>query len=161
MGREIRKVPGDWAHPKYEHDQVLYNHQVDAFHPLYDEDYDSSCARWYADAAAYKPMGNCQWFHDYNGGPPNKDYYRDRKWTDEEATHFVVYETVSEGTPVTPAFPTKEQLVDYLVANGDFWDQARGDGGWEREAAERFVSLGWAPSMIVSSAGVKTARDMV
>jgi len=79
-------------------------------------------------------------------------------------TWFQAYETVSEGTPVTPPFATQEELIDYLATRGDFWDQHRGEGPWPRENARKFVlGSGWAPSMIVTTgpAGVdiKTARD--
>jgi hypothetical protein len=60
-----------------------------------------------------------------------------------------VWETVSEGSPVTPAFATADELVNYLVTSGDAWDQKRGDGGWKREAAEKFVKSGYAPSMMM------------
>lgn len=72
-----------------------------------------------------------------------------------------VWETVSEGSPVTPAFKTDTALVDYLVANGDAWDQKRGKGGWPRPAATRFVKAGWAPSMVAVGNKVYTARDEV
>jgi hypothetical protein len=70
-----------------------------------------------------------------------------------------VYETVSEGTPVTPPFATKEELIEYLVEHGDFWDQRNRhdyrcyvDPGcyppWSRKAATTFVMEdGWCPSM--------------
>lgn len=74
-----------------------------------------------------------------------------------------VWETVSEGSPVTPAFATDAELIDYLVVNGDARDQKRGDGGWSRENAEKFVSVGWAPSAMVVSgpegAAMHTPRD--
>jgi hypothetical protein len=93
--------------------------------------------------------------------PPNPDSYRPKFQT--EPTWYQVYETVSEGTPVTPPFATKEELVNYLVEHGDFWDQRRGHGGWSRENAERFVGAGWAPSLVtvVSRDGVqiKAPRD--
>lgn len=63
-----------------------------------------------------------------------------------------VWQTVSEGGPVTPVLPTPEALIDYLVSNGDAWDQARGDGGWRRDAAESFVRSGWAPTLMADSA---------
>lgn len=68
-----------------------------------------------------------------------------------------VWETVSEGSPVTPVFATREALIDYLVEGGDAWDQRRGNGGWTRENAESFVGKGWAPSAIgmVSAEGVR------
>ena len=80
-------------------------------------------------------------------------------------TWWQVYETVSEGTPVTPPFETQEELVEYLVANGDFWDQSRrAKGGssmpcgpWPREQAKKFVlGRGWAPSLIVDAKGIRT-----
>lgn len=70
-----------------------------------------------------------------------------------------VWETVSEGSPMTPAFATCGELIDYLVANGDAWDQKRGDGGWSRENAESFVKAAWAPSMIGHSGKLHAPRD--
>jgi hypothetical protein len=67
-------------------------------------------------------------FCNWHGEPPDPKYYRP-PWTEAEATWFQMYATVSEGTPVSPPFATKEELVEYLVANGDYWDQKRGHGG--------------------------------
>jgi len=159
MGREIRKVPAGWQHPKYSKDQIRHTWQKDAFHPMYDRDYDTACADWYAEAAKFTPNEYAKWFHDYYGSPPDKEYYREQSWAEEEATHFVVYETVSEGTPVTPIFEKPEDLVAYLVENGDFWDQERGDGGWDREAAEKFVGCGFAFSMAIKDGNVSSPRD--
>jgi hypothetical protein len=88
-------------------------------------------------------------------------------WTSEEAREryenwepseppsgegWQVWETVSEGSPITPVFATREALIDYLV-NG-------GDGGWSREAAENFVKEdGWAPSMIMMGGVIYTPKD--
>lgn len=96
-------------------------------------------------------------FCEYHGAPPDPEYYRP-DWKPEDCTWWQVWETVSEGTPVTPPFATKDELVDYLVANGDFWDQSRRREGcttmncepWSRKAAESFVhGSGWAPSMVI------------
>lgn len=70
-----------------------------------------------------------------------------------------VWENVSEGSPVTPAFATAEELIDYLVKYGDAWDQHRGDGGWNRENAECFVKRGFAMSILVSGGEVLAPRD--
>jgi hypothetical protein len=70
---------------------------------------------------------------------------------------------------VTPAFATAEELIDYLVANGDYWDQERRKEGesemqcdpWPREAAEKFVrGSGWLPSMIVAGGKMLTGHEM-
>ncbi len=84
-------------------------------------------------------------------------------WQSEEpptGDWWQVWETVSEGSPVTPAFATAEELIEYLVTFGDDWDQKRGDGGWSQEAAEAFVSReGWAPSLIIQGGASYSPRD--
>lgn len=60
-----------------------------------------------------------------------------------------VWETVSEGSPVTPAFESALELINYLVKNGDQWDQNRGEGGWTLKNATTFVQNAWAPSGVV------------
>lgn len=171
MGREIRKVTPDWEHPMQDCQHSPWKGGCDeskrnngkCYRPLYDNDYETACEQWYAGLADFKPGKYARWYHE-EGGPPDEESYRSQKWSADEATHFQVYETVSEGTPVTPHFATKAELIDYLVANGDFWDQMRGGkGGWSRAAAERFVENEWAPSLVVetTAAGVsiKSARD--
>ena len=70
----------------------------------------------------------------------------------KKMTWYQMYETVSEGTPETPAFETKEELVDYLVEHGDFSYQRSPEifGKPSREAAKAFVDQGYAPSMVMS-----------
>ena len=71
-----------------------------------------------------------------------------------------VWETVSEGSPVTPVYSSAKELIEHLTAKGDIWDQKRGDGGWPKEAAENFVNnTGWAPSLICSSRGVQSGVE--
>ena len=167
MGREIRMVPAGWDHPKTMRHWGKEDHQ-----PMYDRTYASAVAEWKADFAKWEAGERRSYFDpaDYPDGveywewestPPERAYYR--PWLDDEAVWFQVWETVSEGTPVTPPFATKEELVDYLVEHGDFWDQKRGDGGWSREGAERFVGSGWSPSMMVVASAegntVLTPRD--
>lgn len=160
MGREIRRVPPDWEHRKYTKNDKYFYHNEGSYHPLYDNDYETACREWYAKAAEFKPSKYSNWYHEYAGNPPDEEYYRSRKWTPEEATWYQMYETVSEGTPVTPAFATKQELVEYLVSYGDYWNQKDKDGGWDRRAAERFVESEWAPSMIVMHTPEATTVQM-
>jgi hypothetical protein len=139
---------------------------------MHDEDFDTSLTEWLAGYRLWRKGRHPDQQRDYvekdlpywewNGAPPDPKCYRP-KW--ESAEWYQMYETVSEGTPVTPPFATKEELVNYLVEHGDFWDQNRGDGGWSRENAEHFVNAGWAPSMITvvspGSVEIKTPRDGV
>lgn len=164
MGREIRMVPPNWEHPITEDEYRRKRAQ-----PMYDQRFDERFAEWLADFdrirrgeltalerdcyTSANPLA--EWLKD-EGAPPDPAYYR--PWADEEATWVQVWETVSEGTPVTPPFASREELIDYLATNGDFWDQHRGDGPWKRENAHRFVAGGWAPSLIAVSSpeGVET-----
>lgn len=170
MGREIRKVPPNWKHPeKPEKNRV----GMTAFQPMYDRTFEDAAREWKADFAAwergerpsyYTDDGSNDEFWEYSGGPPDREYYRD--YADADATWFQVYETVTEGTPVTPPFATEDELIEHLVANGTWSDEydrragwETGPCGWPREAAEKFVKSGWAPSMIVANGVVSTARD--
>lgn len=156
MGREIRRVPPGWKHPKKDDG---------GYQPMYDECFDDVLYTWIEDyelwkAGKHPDQHDCP-FWEWKDVPPDPYYYRSA--FSEEPTWYQIYETVSEGTPVTPPFATVEELVDYLVKYGDFWDQSRGDGGWKRENAEQFVNRGFALSgMFIQTADrceYKTPRD--
>jgi len=162
MGRDIRRVPPDWEHPRDDRGEFI---------ALFDQDYESAAREWEANYELWKKgehpdlkamprsTSSCRYFWEWDT-PPTEECYRKRAWTPEEATHYQVYQTVSEGTPVTPHFATKKELVEYLVECGDEWNQKRGDGGWDRKAAEKFVEIGSAPSMMVRPGfGVLSPKD--
>lgn len=71
-----------------------------------------------------------------------------------------VWETVSEGSPVTPVFATAEELMAYLVEGGDAWDRKHGEPGWKQENAEAFVRAGWAPSLVLAEGRLIEPRSM-
>lgn len=83
----------------------------------------------------------------------------------EEAIWYQVYETVSEGTPVTPPFETQQELIEYLVIHGDFYQQKcqnETKPGYSREVAEQFVlKSGWCPSIVISNGVIKSGIDSV
>jgi hypothetical protein len=150
MGREIRRVPPDWEHPRDERGNYI---------PLYDEDYTIAADGWLAQVMAWergddpdrevaaRQYGD-RYYWDWDGGPPDRDRYRTRAWTAEEATAYQIYETVSEGTPVSPVFASLDALIAWLV-----------DQGHSERAARGFAASGWAPSlsMLVRSDG---SRDI-
>jgi hypothetical protein len=71
-------------------------------------------------------------------------------WEEEpppEGEGWQLWETVSEGSPISPVFPTKETFVDYLVGQG-----------YSREAAINFSESGWAPTLVQT--GGKFLRDI-
>lgn len=177
MGRELRMVPPNWSHPEVER----HNGQI-GFQPMFDSRFEDAAKEWKEDLAKWEagerpsyytvdPENPNPEFWEYNGEPPERRFYR--PWKDDEATWFQVWETVSEGTPVTPPFETKEELIEYLVANGDFWDQSRRKerasgrnmfgincDPWSRKSAEAFVNgPGWAPSMVADASGVRSGVE--
>ena len=166
MGREIRRVPADWEHPKVSKLDRQTRSMVEDYQPLFDRSFSEEAREWMDKAIAwYKGVDpDCAehkathpFYWQWAGMPPDPAYYRP-EWT-SEPTHYQVYETVSEGTPVTPHFATKAELIDWLVKHGDEWDQRRGHGEWSRENAKAFVEREWAPSMILAGGVVKMPRD--
>jgi hypothetical protein len=172
MGREIRKVPSDWKHPTYkdvgkEYETKIcrggWQNMADRFHPMHDELFDNMMDGWYEewtkwrqgihpDQKTFSDKANMSYI-EWNGGPPEPAYYRHRKWTDEEATHFQMYETVSEGTPVSPVFASLQELEDWLVEDGNWKSCDWPQGPISREAAHAFCSAKWAFSMVITSNG--------
>jgi hypothetical protein len=106
-------------------------------------------------------------FEEYYGKTPSPEDYRP-SWPKKERTAYQLYETVSEGTPISPVFETIEALVDWCVEQNDsetteVWV---GTHGMEREEWVRFFSKGgWALSAMWTAehgleAGVKAiARE--
>lgn len=161
MGREIRRVIANWEHPKKEVPNHRLGRMEQQYQPMRDQPFWPSMDEWYADAKKWADKSHEDYdpeypnYWDYGGGPPDPGYYRP-DWPDEVMTWIQMYETVSEGTPVTPPFATPEELVDYLCAHGTFWDS----NPWKRANAESFVKQGWAPSMMVSNGTIYTAKTM-
>lgn len=74
----------------------------------------------------------------------------------EDELGWVLYETVSEGSPVTPVFATADELIEHLATVGQDHDQVP----LRRTAAEALVRSRWAPSaMMVGGAFYKGAED--
>lgn len=171
MGREVRRVPPNWQHPKRTTYDYRRGVEVESYQPIYNRDFAEAMDAWYATWKKWEAGERDEGasaedkFWDWCGAPPDPEYHL-HNHKPEECTWYQAYETVSEGTPVSPPFATQEELAEYLAANGDFWDQRRikegrqdGLAGWGIENASRFVGVGWAPSMIISNGVISTARD--
>lgn len=157
MGREIRMVPPNWSHPQ----RNQYGH----FQPMFNQTFAQAAAEWKAAFAKWESGERPSYcgedtknleYWEWESNPPDRAYYR--PWEDSEATWFQVWETVSEGSPVTPAFASKEELVEYLVQRGDDFQSSQYAKPWPRKAAEQFVKSEWAPSMMVQGGEIYTAE---
>ncbi len=167
MGREIRKVPAGWSHPRYDKsntEPALYV-RLGQYRPLFDSSFEEAMREWvdgweawnrgerpsYYVVADY-PDGIS--FAEWDGGPPALDAYRPQ-WTEDERTHFQFYETVSEGTPLSPPMPSLEMLATWLTENQDEW----GEGPRTKEQAEAFCKSGWAPSFVMDGRGIRPGLE--
>ena len=107
MGREVRMVPPDWQHPK---DELRGGYR--ALYP----------GSWYQDhAEEFMRLANekgLQAAIEEHGRAPDANDYMLIGVPESECTHFMMYEDTSEGTPISPAFATPEELARWLVDNG-------------------------------------------
>lgn len=79
--------------------------------PLY-SDFAEWKAKYEADVVV---LGRAAADEDHNG-PPNPAEYMP-EWPETEKTMIMMYETCSEGTPISPAFETPEELARWLTDN--------------------------------------------
>ncbi len=121
MGREIRRVPADWQHPRNEK-----GHHI----PLFDG-FNERLMRWEEEAAKWS-VGLVRDFADRGWKPRPKDIVSFEEWSGlrpdpthyipdfapEERTHWQMYETCTEGTPISPAMETPEALARWLTDTG-------------------------------------------
>jgi hypothetical protein len=126
MGREVRRVPKDWEHPMNE---------SGAFVPLLSaEDFE---VRTRKRIQRNEPL------------PDPADYMP--RWTPTEATHYQMYETCTEGTPISPVFETPETLARWLADNEA---SAFGSMTASYEAWLRVCRGSSAPSAIMTGGGM-------
>ncbi len=146
MGREVRRVPPTWEHPKDSNG---------SYKPLHDGDFASVARDWMDNAIAWDNGTNPDatefkskfpFYWQWSGMPPEVDDYMP-SWTDEERTHYQMYETTSEGTPISPVMESPEALARWLTDNGAsaFAGQTASYDAWLRVCRG-----GYAPSAIMT-----------
>jgi hypothetical protein len=129
MGREVRMVPPDWEHPKNDR-----GHK-----PLFDN-YAEAVARFAKDI---EEMGLRKAIEESDGGPRYSNYMH----PEGERTHYMMYEDMSDGTPISPAFATPEELALWLTENNA---SAFGRMTATYEQWLNTIRRGWAPSAVFS-----------
>ena len=96
-------------------------------------------------------------YSEYATEPTVEDYFPD--WdVPEDELGWVLYETVSEGTPVSPVFKTADELIEHLCIIGQDWDQVP----MRRAAAEALVRGGHSAGsfMIVGNTLYDGSKDL-
>jgi hypothetical protein len=142
MGREVRRVPANWQHPKESDSRGR-----DRYKPLH-QDYAKQAQAF----LAMQAEKGLQEALDYYGVAPNQeDYMPD--WTEAECTHYQMYETCSEGTPISPVMESPEQLARWLADNG------ASSFGSMTATYEQWLPIcqgGWAPSAVMSNGRIES-----
>lgn len=111
-GRELRRVPLDYQHPT---DSQGRNR------PIFLEFYEDALERWVAEwrewqagthpdlqrdglAADAKRLLFAEW----HGGPPDPETYLTVRWPEDAEMGIQMWETVTEGTPISRVFPDSD-----------------------------------------------------
>jgi len=141
MGREVRRVPANWQHPKDE--------MTGRYKPLFDGFRYADAAKEFMDKVNAEGL---QAAIDWCGQAPDQNDYMPN-WTEREMTHYMMYEDTSEGTPISPAFSTPEELARWLTDTG-----ASAFGGMTADYEHwlRVANGGFAPSMIMQNGKIES-----
>lgn len=126
MSREVRKVAVGWQHPRL--NDELYVPLMDGSKFFTDlQMYEENSRMW--ERGMVRDLVNKQeWltrgeagvcttcFYQYYGTSPKMEDYMPL-WGPEEATHFMLYESITRGTPLSPGFASEEELAEWCVSN--------------------------------------------
>jgi hypothetical protein len=168
MGREVRMVPPDWQHPKNEEGRyipLLSGSFAEARQEWIDETAkyppDLLRAKWkeglrrsWKDGVEWEPIDakhallSCEAYCGSDRSPGLFDYMPD--FEPGTATHYCMYESTSEGTPISPPMATPEELARWLA------DTKASAFAGEPASYEDWLATiraGSAPSAVFSSEG--------
>jgi hypothetical protein len=118
MGRELRRVPPDWEHPRDEQGQYI---------PLYNKCYEDAVEDWEAQEHLWNrglhpylqhPKAAGLSWEEWYGKRPNPRRYREECWDEDVATSYQLYETTTEGTPRSPVLHDLDAVRAWLLADG-------------------------------------------
>jgi hypothetical protein len=162
MGREVRRVPKDWRHPKDAAGRFvpLFGSSVSKEQAEWDEGAEQwarGFARGYGkDDPEWVPKDDadkaCSWEEWSGKRPVAEDYMPD--WPEAERTHWQLYEHVSEGTPMSPPMDSPETLAAYLA---DFETHDK----LPYETWLGMIRKGWAPSGVIDNGVMRSGVEFV
>lgn len=128
MGREVRKVPQDWQHPRRSDGKFV---------SLLDG-YEDDAEKWIAEfklwlGAGRKPGEAYFWVENE---PPNPEHYMLVGVPKSARTHLMLYQTTSEGTPCGAeprVFATLDELCEWAENNATtFADMTTTAAKWKQ-----------------------------
>lgn len=141
--REVRRVPANWEHPCDANGDYI---------PLHGGSFSKKAAAWDEENAKWErgefpdyASEKCKTmtYAEYDSERPRPEEYMP-DWPDVERTHYQMYETTTEGTPISPVFATPEEVAAYCA------DPKNDVSAWASipasyEAWLRVAKGGWAP----------------
>ncbi len=160
MGREVRRVPANWEHPK----DYRGNYKG-----LHDGSYAVVAAEWLLNCIAWangthedfkdhpERQAKYAYYWEWNGRSPEKDDYMP-DWPESERTHWQMYENVSEGTPISPPCESPEALARWLA------DNKASAGPYATADYETWLAMihdGYAPSMVMQNGRIMSGVEFV
>ena len=134
-------VPENWNHPKDEKGNYIplhtgYKNTKNEFLEMVDSD-------------------GLQRAIEYFGRAPNKNDYMP-EWSKKKANYLMMYEDCTEGTPISPAFKSPEELAQWLADNN-----ASAFGGMTATYEQWLATCkaGWVPSAMVINGVLKSGVE--
>ena len=155
MGRDLRMVPKGWEHPRYTVYDAPFSTLVGQYRPCHDSTLEEAQAKWDREREQWKQgvhrdqiefadvvskFGRT--YVEWAGERPTGEYDTYRPAFESEPNHYQIYENVTEGTPVSPIFESREELIEHLVTVGTWYD-----GPYTMKAAQNIVNNGYNPTM--------------
>lgn len=157
MGREVRMVPKDWKHPtdsdgklipllkgSFAQADAYWNDGYEAWQRGEVENYVTGGPKWKPKEASAL---ECDSYTEWAGRRPSPDEYMP-SFAEGSATMLMMYESTSEGTPISPAFASPEELARWLFDNNA---SAFGGMGATYEQWLSTCKRGWACSAVVTN----------
>lgn len=154
MSREVRKVTKDWVHPK---------RGDGSYQPMFDEYYGDVLNEWLLENKAWSDgthpdlqenpseKEEYPFYAEWAGDPPEVIFYKTTKDKEEDLTYLQMYETTSEGTPISPVFERAEDLARWLANTGASAFAGR-SATYDQWLA--MINRGWAISAVGTTGGL-------
>ena len=140
MSREVRPVALDWEHPR-------------------DGTYPSGEPRYVGLFSRQDLLIQLDWRAEHPDHPDGQEPIDLSRYMPEipEGTPYgwQLYETISEGSPISPVCKTKEELATWLSS------PAAGREQRSPEVAAKFVEVGGAPSFVLGPQGFESGVEWV
>lgn len=166
MSREVRKVPADWKHPMKDKYDYRTGEYIQVYQPMHDRSFKVDMEDWYEGWKAWERGERPEYcdeesaqlpYWEYSGGPPDPAYYFP-DWPDEIRTHYQMYQTTGEGTPISPVMDTPESLARWLADNN-----ASAFGGMTATYEQWLHTCqgAWAPSMVIADGEMQSGVEFV